>query len=147
MSSSPPSSSMSSEQQQQILENGYVMEETPPFFELLTPIRHYDLNGRLIESIYSSSSAASIPLPAAQPAEGEVSISAVRNIETSVGMKSNVDLLIAFEGKNRLENQCAKLTKDKDALNERLRSQLRALADHGEEFSKLDERLDTVDNL
>lgn len=86
------------------------------------------------------------PKPLAPP-EGEVSISTVKNVETSVGMKSNVDLLVAFESKQRVDIELTALLNEKEELNKKLRSQMKLIADHQEEFAKLDERLDDVSSF
>jgi hypothetical protein len=107
------------------------------YFELLAAPQQYDSN----DSPFISGSTPA-PLP-----EGEVSVSTLKNVETSLGLRSNVDLLIAFEGKQRVDDELAAMVDEKEVLNQRLRSQMKMIADQQEEFGKLDERLDLVDGL
>ena len=111
----------------------YVSSESD-YFELLAAPQQYHTN----DSPFISGSTPA-PLP-----EGEVSVSTIKNVETSLGLRSNVDLLIAFEGKQRVDDELAAMVDEKEVLNQRLRSQMKMIADQQEEFGKLDERLDLV---
>jgi hypothetical protein len=113
-----------------------------------------------VESNMHIDAVGNIPLPTAVPTSsqkandsklmtnqvGEIdaSLSTEKTIRTSIGLKSPVELLVAFEAKQRVEFEFNEAMAEKEMLSQRLRSQLKVIADHRDEFINIDDRFDMV---
>jgi len=79
-----------------------------------------------------------------QDGEIDASLSTEKTIRTSIGLKSPVELLVAFEAKQRVDFEFNEAMAEKEMLSQRLRSQLKVIADHRDEFINIDDRFDMV---
>jgi hypothetical protein len=76
--------------------------------------------------------------------EIDASLSTEKTIRTSIGLKSPVELLVAFEAKQRVDLEFNEAMAEKEMLSQRLRSQLKVIANHRDEFINIDDRFDMV---